>query len=72
MRHRTIDHDVASARGRLAANKRCHPESDHSEIEEDLAAAKIGAYIRKVLAVTPLTTERRAHIVALLSDGGTQ
>lgn len=60
--------ELASAHGTLAALKRHHPNSpDVEHATRDLAAAKLAAYVRKVVdAAPPLTPEQRDRIAVLL------
>ena len=55
-------------RARLAAAKRHHPEADHSNLERDLAAARIEAAAQRIAdSLPPLTNEQRARIGVLLA-----
>jgi hypothetical protein len=59
-----------AARGRHAANKRHHPEADHSDTLRDLAAANLEQFVRKTIEkAPPLTNEQRDRITALLRAG---
>ncbi|POX90646.1 hypothetical protein C3477_06820 [Mycobacterium kansasii] len=66
-----MDPAIASARGRLADASFRRPHEDHSDIRRELAAAKIAACIRRVLAEAPaLTSEQCDRIAAILRGGG--
>lgn len=54
-------------RARLAAAKRHHPEADHSDLERDLAAARLELAAQRVAdGLPPLSDEQRARIAVLL------
>lgn len=64
---------LASAHGRVAALKRHHPAEPAraTTAERDLAAAKLAAYIDKVVAeAPPLTPAQRGRLAVLLRGGG--
>lgn len=62
---------VASAKGKLAVARRWHPESDDSPLRRDLAAAKIEAYVAKVVAeAPPLSPEQRDRLAMLFRPSG--
>jgi hypothetical protein len=64
---RNVPPAVGAARGRLAAKKRFHPDQDHSEIERDLAVAKIADYIERELAKAgPLSEQQCSNLAELL------
>jgi hypothetical protein len=55
------------ARARLAAHVRHHPDADRSDLERDLAAANLEAYIRRVVdQAPPLTSGQLERLRALL------
>jgi|GEM_PF-1794658 len=57
--------------GRLNAQRRWHPDTDTTELEQDLAACRISEYARKIMAEAPALTQ--AHIddvAAILSKAG--
>ncbi|WP_155850246.1 hypothetical protein [Arthrobacter sp. Br18] len=57
-----------AARAKLAAASRHHPNKDHSQLQRELAAAKLEAYVEKIVAdAPPLTTEQRARLAALFT-----
>lgn len=57
---------VLSARGRLGAAQRHHPEQIDDALR-DLAAAKIEQYVSEIVEASPrLTEKQRARISALL------
>lgn len=63
--------DVLKARARLAVNTRHHPELEHTDLKRDLAAAKLEAYVSRVVAeAPPLTPEQLDRIAVLLRPGG--
>lgn len=65
--------EVRTARARLAANRRHHPNKDHTEARRDLAAANIAAYVARVVdQAPPLTADQADRIAALLrpANGG--
>nr|WP_242600153.1 hypothetical protein [Dermacoccus nishinomiyaensis] len=54
-------------RGRIAATRRHHPETDLTELKREHAAAKIAAYVEKTVAeAPPLTDEQRDRLATLL------
>lgn len=60
--------EVLSARARLAVNTRHHPNADRTKDRRDLAAAKIAAYVEKIVAeAPPLTSDQADKIAALLT-----
>ena len=62
-----MSNPVRTEKARLAANVRHHPNKDHTENRRDLAAAKLDAYIEKILAAAPpLTDEQRTKLAELL------
>lgn len=61
---------VASAKGRLAVARRWHPESDPTPLQRDLAAAKLEAYVARVVAEAPPLTREQADKIAVLLRGG--
>jgi hypothetical protein len=55
------------ARSRVAHAKRYHPDADHTDLERDLAAANLEAYIRRVVdQAPPLTSGQIERLRALL------
>lgn len=61
--------ETLALRGRVASLSRSRPATDPDLIDarRDLAAAKLDAYIKKVVAeAPPLTDEQRDRIAALL------
>ena len=57
--------------GRLNAQRRWHPDTDTTELEQDLAACRISEYARKIMAEAPALSQ--AHIddvAAILSKAG--
>ncbi len=61
---------TGSLRGTLAATVRHHPDADTTELRSELAAARIAAYVEKVVAeAPPLTADQRARLAALLNPG---
>lgn len=59
--------EVRRARARLAVTTRHHPDRDHADLRRDLAAAKLEAYVARVVAeAPPLTAEQNHRIVSLL------
>jgi hypothetical protein len=65
---RTVDPAVSTARSRYAAQRKHHPNDDHSADKRDLVAANIAAYLKKTLsAAPPLTDEQRASLAELLA-----
>jgi hypothetical protein len=66
-RSRNVDAAVSSARARLAAKKRYHPNQDHADDKRDLVTANIAAYLKETLAAAPdLTVEQRSQLAELL------
>ena len=63
--------ELASAHGTYAALKRHHPNSpDVEHAARDLAAAKLAAYIKRVVdAAPPLTPAMRDRLALLLRGG---
>lgn len=64
---------VLRERGRVASLTRSRPADDPQLIEarRDLAAAKLDAYVKRVLAeAPPLTDAQRDRIAALLRPAG--
>ena len=60
-----------TARARLAAASRHHPDSNHVDLRRDLAAAKLETYVQRILdAAPPLTADQRDRVSALLHLGG--
>lgn len=62
---------VQHVMGRLIAQRRWHPDTDTTELEQDLAACRISEYARKIMAEAPALTQ--AHIddvAAILSKVG--
>ncbi|WP_147394306.1 hypothetical protein [Arthrobacter cheniae] len=60
-----------TARAKLAAAARHHRDGDHSDLQRDLAVAKINAYVAKVVAeAPPLTTDQRRRLAALFAPAG--
>lgn len=62
---------VQHVMGRLIAQRRWHPDTDTTELEQDLAACRISEYARKIMAEAPALTQ--AHIddiAAILSKAG--
>lgn len=57
---------VSTAKARLAAATRYHPQQDHEELRRDLKAAKLEAYVAKVVAEAPQLTLEQIHRVAVL------
>ena len=57
--------------GRLNAQKRWHPGTDTTELEQDLAACRISEYARKIMAEAPALTQSHIDAVAaILAKGG--
>lgn len=57
--------------GRLNALKRWHPEQDTTPAEQDLAAARISEYARKIMADAPALTQSHIDdVVAVMSKAG--
>ena len=54
----------------LAAQKRHHPEADHSELRRDLRAAQLEAHVREVVDSFPTLTREQRHRLRLLLQGG--
>lgn len=62
---------VATAKSRLAVSTRWHPHQDQTELRRDLAAAKLEAYVSRVVAeAPPLTAEQLDRVAVLLRPGG--
>lgn len=62
--------EVKSLQGKKAAAVRW-ASPNAGEVARDLAAAKIAAYIERVVsAAPPLTNDQRARLTALLSGSG--
>lgn len=60
---------VRSLQGKSAAARRWN-KPDRAELARDYAAARVAAYVEKVLAeAPPLTDEQRATITRLLGGG---
>jgi hypothetical protein len=75
MRHRNIDPDVSSHRGRVASlSKTALPDDPRIvEAKADLTEAKIKDFVRRtVAAAPPLSVERRTRIVAMILTGGSE
>lgn len=68
-----VPSSVASARARVGALSRHHPDSpDLDDARRDLAASSIESYVRRIVAdAPPLTDEQRRHLSALLREGAT-
>lgn len=67
MRTSTIAPEVAVARARKAALRRHHPDTDTTEADRSLAAAKLADYIKRtVAAAPPLSGEQRDQLAVLL------
>lgn len=63
--------DVLKARARLAINTRHHPDIDHTDLKRDLAAAKLEAYVSRIVAeAPPLTPEQLDRVAVLLRPAG--
>lgn len=61
------DQATRTLSSKLAAVERWHPTADTSELRRDLRAARVQAYIERVLAeMPPLTDAQREDIAALL------
>lgn len=68
-----MSNQTRTAKARLAAATRHHPNRDHTALQRDLAAAKLDSYIQRVLAeAPPLTPEQLSKVALLLrpSKGG--
>lgn len=61
---------VASAKGKLAVARRWHPDTDNSSLRRDLAAAKLEAYVSRVVSEAPPLTVEQLDRVAVLLRGG--
>ena len=57
--------------GRLIAQKRWHPDTDTTALEQDLAACRISEYARKIMAEAPALTQSHIDdVAAILSKAG--
>jgi len=61
---------VYQRRARLAANKRHHPDADHSPAERDLCAEKLAEHVKKVVAQAPPLSDEQIERIALLMRAG--
>lgn len=62
---------VQHVMGRLIAQRRWHPDTDTTELEQDLAACRISEYARKIMAEAPALTQSHIDdVVAILSKAG--
>ncbi|BCW76268.1 hypothetical protein NicSoilB11_25930 [Arthrobacter sp. NicSoilB11] len=61
---------IRTARARLAAATRHHPESSHEELRRDLKAANLAEYVRRVVSEAPPLTQEQADRIAGLLRGG--
>ncbi|WJY90489.1 hypothetical protein CCONF_09970 [Corynebacterium confusum] len=62
---------VQHVMGRLIAQRRWHPDTDTTELEQDLAACRISEYARKIMADAPALTQSHIDdIAAILSKAG--
>ena len=60
-----------SARAKLAASVRHHPEIDTSDLKRTLAAENLASYVSRIVAeAPPLTPEQRDRIASLLRPAG--
>lgn len=59
-----------TARAKLAAATRHHPDEDHTNLQRELAAAKLESYVARIVAeAPPLTPEQLDRVSALLRAG---
>lgn len=68
-----MPNEVLAARSRLGVATRRKQPSEIESARQDLAAAKLEAYVEKIVSgAPPLTTEQRARLAALftLTPGG--
>ncbi|AGF71574.1 hypothetical protein [Corynebacterium halotolerans] len=61
--------DTARASGRLTAARRHYPSQDHTDLEQDLATARILNYARKVLGDGPGLSEGHVAILTTALRG---
>lgn len=61
---------VRTARARLAAATRHHPDAAHDDLRRDLKAANLTDYVRRVVAEAPALTPDQADRIAVLLRGG--
>ena len=62
---------VQHVMGRLIAQRRWHPDTDTTELEQDLAACRISEYARKIMAEAPALTQAHIDDIAdILSKAG--
>ena len=60
-----------SARARLAAHHRHHPDTDDSTLRRDLRAAQLADHLRRVVNAAPaLTADQVERLRALLPPAG--
>lgn len=63
--------DVRRTKAQLAAAKRHHPEKDHSALRQELATAKLAAYVARTIAeAPPLSPAQLDRIAGLLRPPG--
>ena len=59
-----------SLRGRLAAESRHRPDTDHTDLRRELKAATLAEHITKTVAEwPPLTPDQRDRLAVLLRGG---
>lgn len=69
----SIDPHVATLRGKKAHAARFDPDGDTTDLDRDLAAEKLAAYIRKTVAgAPPLSEAQRDRLHLLLREGDAQ
>ena len=62
----TIDPDVARARARKGGILKHDPAADTTVVDAELAAAKVDAYVERIVAeAPPLSLEKRARLATL-------
>lgn len=60
-----------TARAKLAAAARHYPNHDHTDLQRELAAAKLEEHVRKVVdSWPPLTKAQRDRLAVLLQQAG--
>jgi hypothetical protein len=63
--------DITTARAKVAAAKRHHPDADHTELQQDLKALTLQEHVRRLVETwPPLTPEQSERIAVLLRPGG--
>lgn len=63
--------EIRSAKAKLAAATRHHPEVDNTSLKRDLKAANLESYVRGIVSSwPPLSPEQLDRVAVLLRPGG--